>query len=101
MPDEFSFFLIVVDLGFCFPALMEFFLPELTTLGDCALEFQQSDSRLCLVCNSYFICASVACAVGPSVTLSSTDFTFQNVVFGNLFEFSVAEITFKSISPTL
>ncbi len=90
----------MVHLGFCFPALVEFLFPELTTLGDCALEFQQSDSRFCLVCNSYFICTSVACAVDPSVTVSSTDFTFQNLVFWNLFEFSVAEITFKSISPT-
>ncbi len=36
---------------------------------------------------------SVACAVGPSVTTSSTDFSFQNLVFWNLFELSVAEIT--------
>jgi len=43
---------------------------------------------------------SVACAVGPSVTISSTDFSFQNLVFWNLFEFSAAEITQKSISPT-
>jgi hypothetical protein len=35
-----------------------------------------------------------------SVTTFSTDFSFQNLVFGNLFEFSVAEITLKSISPT-
>jgi hypothetical protein len=28
-----------------------------------------------------FICTSVACAVGPSVTTSSTDFSFQNLVF--------------------
>jgi hypothetical protein len=27
-----------------------------------------------------------------SVTMSSTDFSFQNLVFWNLFEFSVAEI---------
>jgi len=27
-----------------------------------------------------FICTSVACAVGPSVTTSSTDFSFQNLV---------------------
>jgi hypothetical protein len=35
------------------------------------------------------ISTSVACAVGPtSVTTSSTDFSFQNLVFlGNLFEF--------------
>jgi len=28
-----------------------------------------------------------------SVTMSSTDFSFQNLVFWNLFEFSVVEIT--------
>jgi hypothetical protein len=42
----------------------------------------------------------VACAIGPSVTTSSTDFSFQSVVFWNLFEFLVAEITQKLISPT-
>jgi hypothetical protein len=31
--------------------------------------------------------------IGPSVTTSSTDFPFQNLVFWNLFEFSAAEIT--------
>jgi hypothetical protein len=36
---------------------------------------------------------SIACAVGPSVTMSSTDFSFQNLVFENLFEFSAAEMT--------
>jgi hypothetical protein len=36
---------------------------------------------------------SVACAVGPSVIMSSIDFSFQNLVFWNLFEFSAAEIT--------
>jgi hypothetical protein len=36
---------------------------------------------------------SVACAIGPSVTKSSIDFSFQNLVFWNLFEFSAAEIT--------
>ncbi len=40
-----------------------------------------------------FIDTSVACGVGPSVTTSSTDFSFQNAVFWNLFEFSAAEIT--------
>jgi hypothetical protein len=44
--------------------------------------------------------ASVACAVGPSVTTSSTDFSVYSLVFWNLFEFSAAEISFKSISPT-
>ncbi len=38
---------------------------------------------------------------GPSVTTPSTDFSFQNLVFWNLFEFSVAEIAWKSISATL
>jgi hypothetical protein len=32
---------------------------------------------------------SVAYAIGPSLTMSSTKFWFQNLVFGNLFEFSV------------
>jgi hypothetical protein len=36
---------------------------------------------------------SVAYAIGLSVTTSSTDFPFQNLVFGNLFEFSVAKIS--------
>jgi hypothetical protein len=36
---------------------------------------------------------SVACAIGPSVTKPLTDFSFQNLVFWNLFEFSEAEIT--------
>jgi hypothetical protein len=36
---------------------------------------------------------SVACVIGPSVTMSSTDFSFQNLVFWNLFEFLVAAIT--------
>jgi hypothetical protein len=39
------------------------------------------------------IYTSVTCAIGPSVTMFSTDFSFQNLVFWNLFEFSVAEIT--------
>jgi hypothetical protein len=44
-------------------------------------------------CVAIFIYIGVACAVGPSVTMSSTNFSFQNLVFWNLFEFSVAEIT--------
>jgi hypothetical protein len=37
-----------------------------------------------------------------SVTTFSTDFSFQNLVFWNLFEVSAAaEITLKSISPTI
>jgi hypothetical protein len=35
----------------------------------------------------------MAYAVRPIVTTSSTDFSFQNLVFWNLFEFSAAEIT--------
>jgi len=38
----------------------------------------------------------VACAISPGVTTYSTDFSFQNLVFWNLFEFSVAEITLKN-----
>jgi hypothetical protein len=41
----------------------------------------------------FLVDTSVACAVGSSVTMSSTDFSFQNLVFWNLFEFSAAEIT--------
>jgi hypothetical protein len=40
-----------------------------------------------------FVTTSVDCAIGPSVTMFSTDFSFQNLVFWNLFEFSGAEIT--------
>jgi hypothetical protein len=35
---------------------------------------------------------SLACAIGPSVTTPLTDFSFQNMAFWNLFEFSVAKI---------
>jgi hypothetical protein len=35
-----------------------------------------------------------------SVTTFSTDFSFQNLVFWNLFEFSAVEIISKSIAPT-
>jgi len=35
-----------------------------------------------------------------SVTTFSTDFSFQNLIFWNLFEFSAAETTLKSISHT-
>jgi hypothetical protein len=38
-----------------------------------------------------FIVTGVACAVGPSITTSSTDFSFQNLVFKNLFEFLAAK----------
>ncbi len=40
--------------------------------------------------SSYVI--SVACTVGPSATMSSIDFSFQDQVFWNLFEFSMVEI---------
>jgi hypothetical protein len=33
------------------------------------------------VTETAFIITSMACAVGPSVTASSTDFSFQNLVF--------------------
>ncbi len=37
---------------------------------------------ICFVnCCPPFTYTSVACAVGPSVTMSSTDFSFQNLVF--------------------
>ncbi len=42
---------------------------------------------------SYIILTSVACAFGLSVITSSTDLSFQNLVFWTLFEFSVAEIS--------
>ncbi len=46
------------------------------------------------------MCTSVACAIGPSVNTFSTDFSFQNLVFWNLFEFSVVENHLKIKSPT-
>jgi hypothetical protein len=36
---------------------------------------------------------SVANAIGPSVTTSSTDFSLQNLAFWNLLEFLMLEIT--------
>ncbi len=42
----------------------------------------------------------MVCAIDPSVTTSSTDFSFQSVVFWNLFEFLMVEIIFKLIFPT-
>jgi hypothetical protein len=36
------------------------------------------------------ISINVACAIGSSVTMSSSDFSFQNLIFWNLFEFLVA-----------
>jgi hypothetical protein len=35
---------------------------------------------------------SEACAVGPNITTSSIDFSFQNLVCWNLFEFLAAEM---------
>jgi hypothetical protein len=43
--------------------------------------------------NSSITWTSLASAIGPSVTKSSSDFSFQNLVFWNLFEFSVAEVS--------
>jgi hypothetical protein len=43
----------------------------------------------CLLVSCY---TSVACAIDPSVTTSSTEFSFQNLVFWNLLEISAAEI---------
>jgi hypothetical protein len=43
--------------------------------------------------NCVFLSISVACTVSPSITTFSTDYSFQNLVFWNLFEFSVAEVT--------
>jgi len=42
----------------------------------------------------------VACAIGPNVTMSLTYFSFQNLVFKNLFEFLAVEVTKKYIFPT-
>jgi hypothetical protein len=35
----------------------------------------------------YFNETNVAIAIGPNVIASSTDFSFQNLVFWNLFDF--------------
>ncbi len=61
----------------------------------CAHVFEVCDLCACFeVCDFVnFNSTSVACAVGSSVTMSSTDFSFQNLVFWNLFEFSAAEMT--------
>ncbi len=45
-----------------------------------------------MVLLNYSNTTSVACGIGPSVNLSSTDFSIQNLVFKILFEFSTAEI---------
>ncbi len=37
--------------------------------------------------SSFLMLISMACVVGPSVITSSTDFSFKNLVFWNLFEF--------------
>jgi hypothetical protein len=44
----------------------------------------------------FIILTSVACAVGPSVTTSSTDFSFQNLVFWDLFEILVGKKSLKN-----
>ncbi len=49
--------------------------------------------NILLTQSNVLVMTSVACAVGPSVTKFSTDFSFQDLVFWNLFEFSAAEIT--------
>jgi hypothetical protein len=43
---------------------------------------------------------SVACTIGPSVNPFSTDFSFQNLVFWNLLEFSSSKNHIKTISTT-
>jgi len=35
---------------------------------------------------------NVACAIGPSVTMFSIDFSFQNLFIYNIFEFSLVEV---------
>ncbi len=50
----------------------------------------------------YNIYTSVACAVGPSVTTSSTDFSFQHLVFlGIYLNFQGAEKSFKIFKKLL
>jgi hypothetical protein len=50
----------------------------------------------------FLVDSSVACAIGPSGTTSSTDFSIQNLVFWNSFEFSAAEIHLRlNISQNL
>jgi hypothetical protein len=43
-----------------------------------------------------FITTCVARTVGPSVTVSSTDFSFQNLIFWNLFGIFSARNHFKN-----
>ncbi len=64
--------------------------------------FNRKNSRLkkCAYYVPKLIYTSVACAICPSVTSSSIGFSFQNLVFWNLFEFLVIEIILKSKSPT-
>jgi hypothetical protein len=40
------------------------------------------------------------CSLAQALPRPQLIFSFQNLVFWNLFEFSVAETTFKSIPPT-
>jgi hypothetical protein len=55
----------------------------------------QSSLLLAKCCQlfQWSIQTSVACAGGPSITMSSTDFSFQNLIFWDLLEFSATEIT--------
>ncbi len=74
--------------------------PLLNTLLGFAFSFPIYFKTASFTTRSYFIHTSVACAVDPSVTTFSTDFSFQNLVFWNLFEFLATEITSNSISLT-
>ncbi len=56
--------------------------------------FNRKNSRLkkCAYYVPKLIYISVACAIGLSVTMYSIVFSFQNLVFWTLFEFSTIEI---------
>jgi hypothetical protein len=71
--------------------LMEFF-KSLSEIPKHSITQISSQIQMFCLC-FYIIWTSVACAVGPSVNSSSTDFSFQNLVCWNFFEFSVAEVT--------
>jgi len=53
---------------------------------------QQAKTQLMNHLMYHHLVMGVACAIAPSDTTSATDVSFQNLVFWNLFEFSVAEI---------
>ncbi len=61
--------------------------PHLVSFQSSLLLAKWSQLFLC------FIQTSAACAIGPSITISSTDFSFQNLFFWDLLEFSATEIT--------